>query len=244
MAKLPSFQFYPGDWMKDPGLRSCSAAARGLWMDMLCLMFESDRRGFLQAPNGKPYSHDQLARMTGCSPDEISLLLAELETSGVYSRTTHGTIFSRRLLRDEEKRADARGRQNTFRKSHKTKKNSNADVTHDVTHLSHPSSSSTSVLKTTPLASPSSFTLPLWIPPDVWEAFEEMRKKIRAPLTDRARQGTIRDLEKLGKSGHDTEACLLQSVTRAYRGVFAVKQDDSPKSGPSLSNPRFFEDQR
>ncbi len=43
--KLPSFQFYPGDWMKDPALRSVSLEARGLWMDMLCLLFESVRRG-------------------------------------------------------------------------------------------------------------------------------------------------------------------------------------------------------
>ncbi len=45
IMKLPSFQFYPGDWMKDPSLRSVSLEARGLWMDMLCLLFESVRRG-------------------------------------------------------------------------------------------------------------------------------------------------------------------------------------------------------
>src|SRR6202000_1601992 len=107
-----------------------------------CLMFESDRRGFLQAPNGKPYSHEQLARMTGCLPDEVSLLLAELESSGVYSRTTHGIIFSRRLKRDEDERADNRARQNKHRNSHKQNENSNGAITHDVTGMSPPSSSS------------------------------------------------------------------------------------------------------
>ena len=143
-TKLPAFQFYPGDWMKDPALRSCSLAARGIWMDLLCLMFECDRRGFLQAPTGKPYSNDQLARMTGCALDEITNLLQELEAAGVYSRTNHGIIFSRRLKRDEEARAENRKRQNMFRNSKKTQENSNASVTHEVTPMSHPSSSSVS----------------------------------------------------------------------------------------------------
>ena len=100
--KLPSFQFYPGDWMKDPALRSVSLEARGLWMDMLCLLFESARRGYLQHVSGQPVSPEQLARMTGCSLDQVNLLLKELETSGVFSRTEHGTIFSRRIVKDEQ----------------------------------------------------------------------------------------------------------------------------------------------
>ncbi len=96
--------FYPGDWMKDPALRSCSVAARGLWIDMLCLMFESDRRGYLQHVTGKPVTAEQLARMTGCSTDDVSQLLQELEDCGVFSRTEHGVIYSRRLIGDERKR--------------------------------------------------------------------------------------------------------------------------------------------
>ncbi|MFP5276955.1 MAG: helix-turn-helix domain-containing protein [Acidobacteriota bacterium] len=139
--------------MKDPDLRSCSVAARGLWMDMLCLMFECDRRGYLQAKNGKPFTHEQLARMTGCSSEEVSRLLQELETSGVFSRTRDGVIFSRRQVRDEEQRADHRARQDKYRKSQKSKKNGDADMTEDMTPLSHLSSSSASAINTPPLAS-------------------------------------------------------------------------------------------
>ena len=102
--KLPSFQFYPGDWMKDPALRSVSLEARGLWIDMLCLLFESGRRGYLQHRTGKPVTEEQLARMTGGSPEQVSRLLQELEDSGVFSRTEHGTIYSRRMIRYERKR--------------------------------------------------------------------------------------------------------------------------------------------
>lgn len=45
--KLPSMQFYTGDWLKDQSIRKLSPAARGLWFDMLCFMWDSPRRGYL-----------------------------------------------------------------------------------------------------------------------------------------------------------------------------------------------------
>lgn len=40
--KRPSFQFYPGDWLLDQKLRKCSPAARGVWIDVLCALHNSD----------------------------------------------------------------------------------------------------------------------------------------------------------------------------------------------------------
>ena len=71
---------------------------------MLCLLFESVRRDCLQHATGKPVTPEQLARMTGGSTEQVSRLLRELEDSGVFSRTEHGTIYSRRMLKDERKR--------------------------------------------------------------------------------------------------------------------------------------------
>ena len=127
MGKLAWFAFYPGDWMKDPELRAVSAGARGLWIDMLSLMFESVRRGYLQFNNGKIVSAENLARMTGNSTDDVSHWLQELETSGVLSRTDDGTIYSRRQVRDETRRANGRERVTKFRR--------NKDVTQDVTPI-------------------------------------------------------------------------------------------------------------
>lgn len=103
--KRPSLQFYVGDWMKDPALRAVSFAARGLWMDLLCLMFESPERGCLKHANGRPVTPEQLARMTGGTIDEVRALLQELDDCGVYSVRDDGVIFSRRMVRDEELRA-------------------------------------------------------------------------------------------------------------------------------------------
>jgi hypothetical protein len=104
MAKLPAIQFYTGDWMKDPGVRSVSYAARGLWFDMLCIMAESTPRGYLSL-NATPIEPELLARMTGGTAAEVSRLLTELESAGVFSRDRTLCIYSRRMVRDEEKRA-------------------------------------------------------------------------------------------------------------------------------------------
>lgn len=47
----PSFQFYPGDWSKNANLRRCSPAARGVWVDILCLLHDSEAEyGVLRWP--------------------------------------------------------------------------------------------------------------------------------------------------------------------------------------------------
>lgn len=40
--KRPSFQFYPNRWLGNKKLRRCSREARGLWMDVLCLLHDGD----------------------------------------------------------------------------------------------------------------------------------------------------------------------------------------------------------
>lgn len=102
--KLPWIKFYPTDWRGDPALRMCSLAARGLWMEMLAIMHEADPRGSLLI-NGNIITAKQLASLCGATAREIVALLAELETAGVFSRTEGGTIFSRRMKRDDEKAA-------------------------------------------------------------------------------------------------------------------------------------------
>lgn len=105
--KLYFMKFCTGDWMKDPALRACSYAAKGLWADMLCLMHEAPNRGFLQHKNGDTITATQLARMTGGGVDEVAGVLAELEAAGVYSRSKAGVIFSRRMVREEFRRREA-----------------------------------------------------------------------------------------------------------------------------------------
>jgi hypothetical protein len=58
-VKRPSFQFYPADWKNNSKLRRCSEAARGAWVDILCLLHDSDEYGVCRWPL------DELARAAG-----------------------------------------------------------------------------------------------------------------------------------------------------------------------------------
>jgi hypothetical protein len=100
MSSNPWLKFYPSDWRSDPALRMCSIGARGLWMEMLCVMHEN--AGDL-AINAKGLTPRQLANLAGCGVDEVDALLSELEDAGVFSRREDGTIYSRRMIRDAEK---------------------------------------------------------------------------------------------------------------------------------------------
>lgn len=54
--------------------------------------------------DGKACSHEDIAVLVGRSVREIAPLIAELEERRVFSRTRDGTIYNRRLVRDEKNR--------------------------------------------------------------------------------------------------------------------------------------------
>lgn len=101
--KRPAFQFYPADWRKDAALQSCSVAARGLWIEAMCIAHECEPYGHLVV-NGRPMNAAQIGRLVGLSAKECAGLLDGLERAGVMSRTEDGAVFSRRMVRDEELR--------------------------------------------------------------------------------------------------------------------------------------------
>jgi len=112
--KLPWIKFYPGDWLSDEALRSCSVEARGLWVDMICLMAKSEIHGHLLI-GGKPARSEQIARIVGLLPQRAMELMDELNASGVFSFHQE-TIISRRMVKDEQLRKSDAVRQ--MRKRH------------------------------------------------------------------------------------------------------------------------------
>lgn len=118
MGKLPAFMFYPGDWQKDPCLRRCSKAAKGVWMDLLCLLFECPVRGVFVDASGKPWSDEEIAEAIGGDIGANLGHIAELVSKGVAQRDTRGAIFSRRMVRDEQARRSATERKRKERSSH------------------------------------------------------------------------------------------------------------------------------
>ncbi|WP_160119898.1 hypothetical protein [Rhodovarius lipocyclicus] len=100
-------KFWWQDHENDKALRSCSLAAQGLWMRMLCVMAEAERHGFLLI-NGRQPSARQLAAITSAPERDVAKYLNELDEAGVFSREPDGTIFCRRMVRDNAAREKAR----------------------------------------------------------------------------------------------------------------------------------------
>lgn len=98
----PWIKFSMSNWCGDRALHSCSLAARGLWMEMLAIMHEAKPLGSLLIGSAQ-VNLDDLARSAGAERKEVDRLLKELEAKSVFSRDPDGTIFSRRIRRDEER---------------------------------------------------------------------------------------------------------------------------------------------
>lgn len=77
----PSFQFYPADWRNNAKLRRCSWAARGVWIELMGLMHDSDNYGILQ------WNLKQIAQALG-APIKV---LNELVDNGVLYGVEKGT---------------------------------------------------------------------------------------------------------------------------------------------------------
>jgi hypothetical protein len=112
------FHLDTGDWLKDPKLSMCAPAARGIWIDLLCALHESGRRGQI---TGTP---DQLARLCRCSTAEFVEAIAEFKRTNaadISERNGSVTVINRRMQREEKARLATRQRVASHR--------SNADVT-------------------------------------------------------------------------------------------------------------------
>lgn len=124
MSKQVGFWFYTGDWMKDPELRFCSLFARGLLIDLLCLMFEAKNQGELSKPDGTPRSDLDIANsISGGTQQEKLAALKELVASGALKRDEKtGVLYSSRMrslkdLKQVRSNAGSKGGKKTQAKS-------------------------------------------------------------------------------------------------------------------------------
>lgn len=89
---------------------------------------------------------------------------------------------------------------------------------------------------TSPKASPSpkraratavAFVPPSDIPEAEWEAFEDMRRRIKKPMTDKARTLAVNRLRELADAGFPPGDVLNHSILNNYQGLFPPPKDRS-----------------
>jgi len=129
VGKNPAIQFYVGDWIQDT--RSLSLAAKGAWIDMLCLMWRSQTRGKL--------TDDMVgwARVIGASVEQTEAVIAELVEKRICDTVTERnkkvTLICRRMYRDYKEKQYHAVRQQRYR-------NKNPDDGESDSHVTPPSS--------------------------------------------------------------------------------------------------------
>lgn len=105
------FYLFVQDWLSEETLKGCGYAEKGLWIDMLCLMARSPRKGILLRPNGMPGDSKWLANQLGRPEEVVRPLLERLGAELVYSVTPDTkAIYSRKMKADADllqKRSDA-----------------------------------------------------------------------------------------------------------------------------------------
>jgi len=121
VAKLPSFPFYPGDWLRND-VAGCSLEAQGLWLRMMMVMHDAPIYGELSM-NGEPMPDEFIAQKCGISRRIYRNNLKCLETFSVINRKENGVIYSGRMVRDENKRQQNAKRQRDFYENHKGEPN-------------------------------------------------------------------------------------------------------------------------
>lgn len=75
------------------------------------------------------------------------------------------------------------------------------------------------------------FHLPDWVPRDAWDGYVEMRVKIKAPMTARAKELAVAKLEGLKAAGHDPAAVLDASTSNSWKGLFEPRDGSAAKGG-------------
>jgi hypothetical protein len=99
-------KFFPAEYETAPELRMCSLAAQGLWMRLLCRMHDGVPSGHLTI-KGRAPTIAEIGAIIGHDQDVVEPLIEELRVNGVFSETSAGVIFSRRLVRDAKAYAAA-----------------------------------------------------------------------------------------------------------------------------------------
>ena len=121
-GKAPAIQFYVKDWLSDPELRMASHSTKGIWIDMLCYMWESSERGKLCG------TIEQIKKLVSASDEDMDLFLSEADTLRFCDVTIcnkNVTVINRRIHQDYKDKQNTRLRVKRFREKQK----GNADVT-------------------------------------------------------------------------------------------------------------------
>lgn len=249
--RLPWIKFWPSDWQSEPSLRMVSLASRGLWIELLSVMHDAVPYGHLVVNGVQPNPRQIAALVGGTTPVQVMKLLHELEDAGVFSRTAEGTIYSRRMVRDNVTREKSRdfGRQggNPALKPNGTDPREGLTPPHKPSHKPPLNGHARAFERPeaeeertpAPFFNPThgsneKTALPDWVPAvewGQWEAFRASQPGKRWTLL--IRNLSLASLDALRLEGNDPAAVIRQAIAGGYTGFVALPRGRA--GGPVLT---------
>ncbi len=92
-----------GDWVRDQALNACSLAAQGLWIRLLCHMWDSEKVGYLIV-NDNSLDKEGIQNMLKMSNDIFDGPWNELVKYGVIKKDSEtDAYYSKRMVKDYKK---------------------------------------------------------------------------------------------------------------------------------------------
>jgi uncharacterized protein YdaU (DUF1376 family) len=232
------FKLYIGDYQRDTG--HLSVTEHGAYLLMLQHYYATEK----PLPTGKAL-HRLLRAQDKTERDAIDAVVGmfwEESTEGLVNARADEEIrkgsHQREINREIGKRGGRPKKTESVTESDsESEPNRNPNQTPD-TREEHSSLRSEARKRT-----PDDVTVPDWVPVVSWRAFVQHRKDIRKPLTAKAAELAIAELENLKAQGHEPAAVINQSIVSRWAGLFPLKGGSHVKptgtgnAGRSLSAP-------
>ena len=221
--KMPWLRLYT-EIIDDDKLGLLAFEDRWHYIAILCCK----RRGILDADCAPELLRRRVALKLGLAVrelDEVVRRLSEVELIDRETMQPNGWNARQFDSDTDTTAAERKRRQRAREKADRAVTDASRVTVTDVTRTDTDTDTDTDTeqkQKQTP--SPAATALPEWVDPDAWAGFAEMRKRIRAPLTKRAIELTLRELDKL-RATNDPNEVLDQSTQNGWRGVFAIKTE-------------------
>lgn len=212
--------FHIDKFRGSPAVQAMPPAARAGYLYLLCAQWQSDDSTI-------PSDEESLADLSGLGDELWAKHRERILRSFGRGPDDALTNLKCKAEWDEakrifESRQQAASRTNESRSPRGHRKDSEWEPLRSADTITETLTITTTDTKTKTKAA-SAFELPDWVPEKQWVAYEEMRRKVRKPMTDHARDLAVRKLDELRRLGNSPAAVLEQSILNDWQGLFEIK---------------------
>lgn len=224
MAHIAWFPFYIGDYLKDT--QELSPVEHGMYLKLMLWYYNK----------AKPIPHAKRYAIAGANADaNASGLLNGCDASGGDIYTLCDYLLEEFFVRDgnfwhhnridgeiEKRIKISESRSLAAKKSHqKDTKTSDAKAHASAMQVQTQSQSQSQGLSK--LNPKGRATIPDWVDGELWADYLEHRQKLKKPMTSKAQQLAISQLERFFKDGENVRDVIEQSIQNGWAGLFTTK---------------------